>query len=258
MARTLIASIHYLALSAKRNYRGEPYVIDAVSTPGSPPELTSIDDIMERDWGPITTGPGQGRRQELRYPEMGEVIARDLVREWTETGVGTNTTCHPGVWVIRDRLPVMKILRDRNNPNDEGIEVSDLDIYGKQVFRAASSEEKETMWKEDLRNAREADRRYAEYAFMDGNNIASDVRRVHLVPDTYKAAARFYGMEANWSKQGFELMRKPCPHCNALLIGEPMMCSSCAQPIDVKRWARYQADKERELREAKQLTAEAA
>ncbi len=239
-----IASIHYAPVKALRIYRGHPYEIKGVAL-NTPPLLLETHDIVQRDEGPVTTGPGGGKRQVLQYPVLGEEIARCLVAEWTENGLGMTPDSHPGIWVVRDRIPVMK-----KDPLS-GEEVADLDVFGKQVFRSATAEEAVQMWEDDIATARRVDRAYAEWCYVDGNRIAADIRNIQFIPKNYKLAARQYGLEADWLKEGAALEVRPCISCTKVISKRAIVCPHCQQVVDFERYAAMQVQKDQALRDAK-------
>lgn len=240
---TKIASIHFAPVEAHRIYRALPYKMPAVEFRGSP-EILETQLIVQVDEGPFSLGPGGGRRQQRRDPVTPEEIAHCLVREWTEQGRGMGTFCHPGIWVVREQLPVTTI--DQKNGNENIV----LDALGKQIFRAATPEEREQMWQEDLQAAREADRVYAEWCWADGNDIAGRTKTGNgsqTVPPNYKRAARQYGLDAEWLKEAAAFDSRKCPHCEKLVSKTTMICQFCTQPIDLERWAGWMAKKEAAL-----------
>lgn len=229
-----IASVHFMPVLAVRNYKGDPFMLGAIDKPGADPVIMDLDDMAQRDSQPYN---GQPRRMPITYPVMGEEIARDLVQEWTERGLMMNNGCHPGIWVVRQHIPIIN--------EETGIAV--LDVFGKQKFRPATPEETQQMWDEDLAAARTADLAYANECFIAGQKIAADVRTAHLVAKAYKTAAIFYGMEANWSRLGATAMNTSCPHCGKPTSKLNFICASCSQPTDMERWAEFTAKKQAAL-----------
>jgi endogenous inhibitor of DNA gyrase (YacG/DUF329 family) len=251
-----IASIHFAPLIAKRNYRATSYRIQAVPL-GAEPFILPIRGVMQFDEGPVINGPGGGRRQKLRYPVLPQEIANCLVGEWTGTtvsGLGMNPECHPGVWVVRDRLPVtektQKLIDGENITFEEKMLI---DADGNQEFRDATDEERQDMWDEDLAAARKADRNYAEWCWAEGNRISEAWKRggelvPRHMPPLYKLAATQYGLEADWIKEAVASNARNCPHCGTPGGRENWMCQKCGQPIDIDKWAQFQAQKEAAMR----------
>lgn len=233
-----IASVHFAPVFARRLYQGAPYEMDAC-TLGGEPVILELQDSVQRDEGAMSLGSG-GKRQQLRYLVLGEETAADLVGEWTLSGLGMNPDCRPGIWMVRERIAVMET--DPENPKQKKMVLDPL--TQKQVFRQATAEEKREMWEEDLAKNREADRMYAEWCWADGNRIGDLKGGLLLVPKNYKLAAGQYGLDAEWMKQASSLNSHPCPHCDKLISRTAMMCKYCAQPVDLKKWAKWQAEKE--------------
>jgi len=235
-----IASVHFAPVKATRIYSGRPYEIPGVPLGGNP-VLLGLEDITQHDEGPVSSGPGNNRRQKLRYIVTAQEQAFCLIREWTESGLGMDPERHPGLWVVRDRLPVTEI--DKNTGNELFV----LDEFGHQVFREADAEEKEEMWAEDLARNRRCDRAYGEWCWNEGNKISQDGKWNHLIPPNYRAAATHYGLDADWLKTAASVDAKPCPSCGKLGAKENFMCRYCQQPTDLERWAAWTAAKDRAM-----------
>lgn len=242
MATTRIASVHFAPVQASRIYKASGYRLPAVAL-NAEPAILLVDDVMQYDDGPFTTGQN-GNREKRSYPVMNYEIARCIVAEWTASGLGMNPEQHPGIWIVRDRIPMMKL--DGNNN-----EIAQLDVFGKQVFREATADEKVELWEDDLANNRRADRAYAEWCFAQGNAKAEDKRVIQFIPYNYKLAARHYGFEADWLKGGAAIESMQCPYCTKVIGKTAKMCMHCAQPVDLQWWAEFQARKDSELRDAK-------
>jgi endogenous inhibitor of DNA gyrase (YacG/DUF329 family) len=243
MSTARIASVHFLRVDANRNYTGIQWSIPACPL-GGEPVVIEVTDVLQRDEGPVSSGPGGGRRQKLQYPVTADEIARDLVRQWTTDDLGISQDCHPGIWIVRDRIPLMTI------DAETGLEVARLDVFSQQVFRPATEEERATMWAEDVAHNRAADVAFANYCHEQGNKIAADPRTRHLIPRRYKAAARHYGMQDDWSTPGAEQNMTPCPNCGKVVSKVHFICAYCNQPTDINRWAAFVAEKDAALEKA--------
>ena len=257
MSSVKIASIHWFPVTAHRRYRGVAYSIPAVEL-NKPPAIIQTHDLFEHDEGP--TQPGTNKRQKLQYLVKGEEIARDLIGAWTGStvvGVGMNPDRHPGIWLVRDKIPVIeqtkKIVGDESLTAEERMV---LDASGNQVFRDATKEEALEMWEEDLAHARMADRAYAEWCWNEGNRIyrawehGSKEPVPREMPPLYKAAARHYGLDADWLVEAASSTSMACPHCTKVVLKTAMICPNCTQPIDIERWARWKAKMDAALLEA--------
>lgn len=251
-----IASVSFAPVVAKRNYRGLPYKIPAVPL-GVQPHILNVHDLFERTW---ETVQGTSRRQERRWSVIGEEIARCIVGEWTGSttaSVGMNPLCHPGIWIIRDRLPVTEEVKAMVGGEMLTIEEKMvLDSSTQQMFRDATPDEKQEMWEEDLLAAKMADRAYAEWCWNEGNRIWQAWQRgskepvPREMPILYKQAARHYGLEAEWLKEAISSDSRLCPYCDKPCSKSTIVCASCNQPINLEAWAELTARKDAALREA--------
>lgn len=250
---TRVASVHFSPVTAQRKYRGQAYVIPAGKL-NSDPQIITTRDLFEHDEGPMNGGT---KRQKLQYLVKGEEIARCVVGEWTGStvvGVGMNQQRHPGVWIIRDTMPVtekqQKIVDGASITHEEKMVI---DASGSQVFRPATDEEKSAMWEEDIAHARSADRAYAEWCWAEGNRIWLAWQRGSKepvprdMPPLYKLAAIFYGLDAEWLKEAASTNSIGCPTCEKLISKTALICQFCGEPPDLERWAQYKAKKDRAL-----------
>ncbi len=245
-----IASVHFMPLDKARVYYGT-YRIAACPL-GAEPKMLKIDRITQRDWGSIL--PGTSKRQEHRWTvEPGE-IARDLVGEWsgvTLIGLGMDPSRHPGVWVVRDQIPLTETKKREVGGEQLSYEDMVKDAQGQMIYRDATTEEFNSMWAEDLQHNREADRRYAEWCWNEGNRISQDNKYNQLIPNSYRQAASHYGLDASWLKQAAAIDSKVCPACGRLGSKHTFVCGYCQQPTDIVKWAAFQAEKDAALRDAK-------
>lgn len=246
-----IASVHFASLSKSRVFCGLPYEIEACPL-GAEPKIVTISPVVQRDWGSML--PGTNVRQEHRWNVEALEIARDIVGEWsgvTMIGRGMSSDCHPGVWVVRDKVPVTET--KTREIGSERISYEDLvkNAAGQMIYRDAAPEEFQRMWAEDLAHNRAADRKYAEWCWNEGNRISSDNKYNQLIPDNYRTAARHYGLDASWLKQAAAIDSMACPACGRLGSKHTFVCGYCQQPTDVVRWAAFQAEKDTALRDAK-------
>lgn len=264
MSSARIASIHWAAVTTARSYRGKAYGIPAVPL-NAEPVIIQTHDLIQRDEGPWNGSTKE--RQKLQYLVTGEEIARCIVGEWTGTtvvGLGKNPQRHPGIWIVRDRLPVIeqtqKMIDGENRTAEERMV---LDAGGHQLFRPATPDEAQQMWKEDLDHARMADRAYAEWCWNRGNQIyhawehGSKEPVPREMPPEYKTGARHYGMDAEWLKEAASSNSMPCPHCERIVSKTAMICMYCTEPINLKRWAIWKAEKEKAMSDA-QMEVETA
>ncbi len=250
---TKVASIHFAPVQAIRQYRGQLYTMPAAKLNGDPNIITTRD-LFQNDEGPLNGGT---KRQKLQYLVKGEEIARCIVGEWTGStvvGVGMSPVRHPGIWIVRDKLPVIetqqKIISGENVTHEEKMVI---DAAGTQVFRPATDEEREAMWAEDLAHARMADRAYAEWCWNEGNRIWLAWQRgskepvPREMPPVYKLAAQHYGLDAEWLKEAASSNHIACPSCEKLISKTAMICQFCNEPPDLQRWAEWKARKDSAL-----------
>lgn len=236
-----IASIFFAPVRAERPFGG-PYEIPAVPV-GAEPVILNVTDRIQFEEGPYQLG-NNGRRAKRRYLVYGETIARDLVHEWTANGVGMNPQCRPGIWVVRERLPVL---------NDDGTPV--LDAEGIGTWRAATDEERDAMWIEDLNAARAADRSYAHMLFIQANAMADDPRLIPFIAPNARIAAKQYGLTAEWLREDAALAVKSCPYCTKVIPSKAIKCPRCTEIVDVEGYAILESQKAQALRLAKQEAA---
>ena len=247
----LVASVHFFPVSTKRNYRGARYEIPAVGL-NAEPTVIQVHSLIQRDWGAMISGTN--KRQEHRWPVLADEIAQDIVGEWTgntTVGLGMTPMCHPGIWFVRERLPVIET--QQKIVNGEAMTYEErmmLDGDNRQMFRDATEPERKAMWDEDLAAARAADRIYAEWCWNDGNRIWDRDKHTQLIPPMHRAAAKQYGLNAAWLKEAASSEAFPCPHCGALGSKNTFICQVCQQPTDLEKWAQFQARKEAAMADA--------
>jgi hypothetical protein len=244
-----IASIHFSALHATRPYGGK-FDLPAVKL-GAEPAILTIDQHVQRDEGAFTLGQNGGRVK-LRYEVHGlEEIAPDLINQWSRSGLGMSDDCHPGIWIVRDRMPVFETVN--------GVKQMKLDIMGRQTFRDVTPKEQQAMWDEDLHNAKVADRRYAEWCFREGNAWAAknNGALIPFIPANFIRAAQHYGLEAMWAIEPGSIHVAPCPYCTTPIAKTAMVCPRCTNIIDLQAYAQYEAKRELAMEDARRMVKEA-
>lgn len=237
-----IASVYFAPVKAERIFGGV-YQIPAVG-PGKEPLILTITDRVQVEQGPYSLGSVAGRRSVRRQLIPGEAIARDLVREWTEMGLGMTPQCRPGIWMVREQVALMR---------EDGTIETDAD--GLPLWRLAMDEERELMWEQDLQMARMVDRAYADYLFMQANALAEDARLIPFVSEVAKTGARAYGLEAEWLKANAALNVKTCSYCTKVIPGAAIKCPHCQEIVDVEAYARLEATKKQALKVASEAAA---
>jgi RNA polymerase subunit RPABC4/transcription elongation factor Spt4 len=254
MSTARIATIHFAPVSAERSrYRGY-YSLPACRL-NAEPFIYEVPDMMEHNKGPYNFGAQQ---PDIFETIQGMDIAQDIVNQWTVGGIGMTPDCRPGIWVVRERLPLME--KDHN-----GKFVAVLNAHKQQIFRPSTPEETRAMWEEDVAQNRRADRAYAEWCYREGNAIAGDLRRIQFIPEVYKLAARQYGMKAeHWTPEGAALESMACESCTRIVAKATIYCPHCHQPANRLRAAQFTVEAEQmvqaeqtRVREAKKLAKEA-
>jgi hypothetical protein len=240
-----VASIYFAPVKAERPYAAGPYELPAVP-PGSEPVLLAIQDRVQVEEGPYQLGSNnhRGKRRHLVY---GDVIARCIVGEWTQHGLGMTPQCRPGIWVVRDRIPLLKA---------DGTPETDGDGVG--LWRQADETEREMMWLEDLEQARIADRAYASMLFLQANAKAEDPRLIPFIPTTARLAAKQYGMQAEWLRENAALQVKPCPFCTKVISSNAIKCPQCSEIVNVDAYVALEAARNVAMKAAKDAARSAA
>jgi len=235
---TKIASIYYAAVRAERPYGG-PYEIPAVER-GAPPVIVEIKDCIQVEQGPYSLGTN-GRRARYVFQITGESIARDLVSQWTMSGLGMNPQCRPGIWVVRERLPLM---------NEDGTPQTDADQ--RALWRDATPEELDAMWEEDLAAAQQANYAYAQMHFTRANAVANeDQRLIPFIPEVARLGARFYGFDADWLHENSAVNVRSCPYCTKIISAKAVKCPHCNEVVNLEEYARLEVQRTALLASAK-------
>lgn len=241
MSMARICSLHWMPLHAERKMFedidrekkcGGIYDIQAVS-PGGAPAIITIRDMRQTERGGYADSANQKQRSIHRYIIDGQNIARDLVNQWAYQGVGMTEGCRPGVWVLRDSLPVV-------DPTT-GVQLVDADGIGER--RPATAEEQREMLAEDIEKYRAADQEFASLEVMKANSQAENPKLVEFITKRAKKAAERLQVEAAWLKPA-ALATRHCPFCESIVSKTAIVCRFCHNVIDA---AGFDA-KERELK----------
>jgi hypothetical protein len=148
-----------------------------------------------------------------------------------------NPQCHPGIWVVRERVPRLK--RDG---------MPELDADKVALWDMASEAERKQMWEEDLSANRIADAAYAEVVIQKADQDAEDPRKIPFIAEKTKAAAKHYGIERDWLRPIADSDMKRCPYCDALLSAYVAVCKVCHNVVDAERYAALEAKKQMVLK----------
>jgi hypothetical protein len=227
-----IASVHFAALHATR--QGKVFVTQPVKL-GGDPFIINVEDDIQIERGPYMESIDKKRRSTHKYPVTGFDRANDIVKEWAHSGLGMNPTCRPGVWVVRELLPVL---------NELGQQEMDADNIG--LTRLAEREEMRQMFEEDLIANRAADVEYARWLIGEGNAQAQDPRLIRFIPSKAKLAVEHLGMTTEWMKPGAgALEMKSCIYCSSIIVKRAVICPKCQQVVDAGEFARLKLEQQK-------------
>lgn len=232
-----IASVHFAPLHAERSGYNGVFNIPAVAV-GADPVIYEIDDHVEILNEPVE---GQNRRSVRRNLIEAIVIARDIVGMWTgkngHSRLGCGPDSHPGVWIVRDRLPKV---------NADGTLVTNLE--GKAILEDISMDLQRELFEEDTVANRAADANFANWLINDASGIASDPRQIKFIQPLARSAARAYQPNIQWLREGAQLQTTTCQYCTKPVLATAVKCPHCAEVINVVEWARLQSIQETALR----------
>ena len=226
---TKVASIYFADVKAERPFGG-PYLLPAVPL-GADPAILVVSDRVQMEEGPYNLGVG-GRRQKRRHLVLGEAIAQDIVTQWTMQGISMTPQCHPGIWVVRQRLPVL---------NENGTQTVDAD--GAAIWRQVTPDEEAQMWQEDLAANKAADKAYAEALFIAANAQADDARLIPFIAPSAKLGAKQYGYQAEWLRADAAVNVKPCGYCMKVINAAAIKCPHCGEVVNFEAYAELEAKK---------------
>lgn len=225
-----VASVHFARLFADRSTYGAKFSFPAVPLNGDP-EIIEIDTHRQTERGGFETSNNRKQRSVHRYIIEAINIARDIVNQWANNGLGMTEGQRPGVWVVRDFIPEI---------GPEGVQLVDAD--GKGIFRQATAQEQKAMFAEDLAANRKADVEYARWCVMEGNRIAQDVRQIQFIPERYKMAAVYLGMDTAWIKPTTATLEmKTCQYCTTVIPTRAVVCPKCQQIVDFEEFGSMEA-----------------
>ena len=237
----LVASIFFTELRVERPLYGGNFVLPAVAR-GQAPYLLPVNDHIQIERMPFIAGGGIVPRV-----IAGEHIAADIVMHVSELGMGMSTDTGPGVWAVRDRVPLV-------NEEDGSWQ---LHADGKPVTREASDSERNQMFAEDLANATARQERYGQYLIAEGDRYNENVKERILITTRMKAACVYYHRERPWLIDLRDGDMKLCPFCMASIDARAIKCPKCSEIVDAARFASLTADRKQVAKElaAKKTTA---
>jgi hypothetical protein len=219
-----ISSIYFIPCHAERHkYAG---IFDVPAVPkGEKPFLLTVTDHVEMEQQPHIVGGHQIPRQIL-----GEEIAACVVKEWAENGLGMSPECGPGIWVVRDTIPLT---------NELGVLQIDP-LTGRARNRMATDAERAAMWAEDLAFNIARQERWGEYLIGQGDILDADPNKkmAILISPAMRAAAQYYGRAVKWLDRKIKHDdRRQCPFCLESIATATVICTHCKQVVDQKRYA---------------------
>jgi predicted nucleic acid-binding Zn ribbon protein len=216
-----IASIYFAPVLARRPLYGGYFEIPAVEK-NAEPHILVIDDKVQRSQEP---SPDGSTRVMQRYLIEGRDIAVDILREWTAESVGMTPDCRPGVWIVRDEVPLTQ---------PSGLPQYDAD--GKAMWRQASEEERVAMWAEDRKAAEIAQANWADYLIRSGDVLAEDPKQWVLISNLMRVAARHFGKERPWLQELKDNDVKHCQWCTKAIPVFAVKCGFCHEIVDPERY----------------------
>lgn len=243
-----IASLYFAPVYAERPlFTMKPYQMPAVPL-GEKPAILEVKDQEQKWTGPYSLGQG-GKRLQQRQTIPGETIAADLVNAWTVGGVSMNPQCHPGIWLVRERVPLVH--GEKANSADPEPGTPQLDADNKQLFREATSEEAAAFWAEDMAAAREADQAYARTLYDEAEVMANDPKgsRERFIQQPAKLGVRQYGFDADWAS-GKPAEPKTCEFCTKRIPKKAIVCPFCREIVDATAYGMAQVRRDREIKDA--------
>lgn len=230
-----IASVHFAELRTQR--QGLTFVTIGVAM-GGDPVIISVPSVNQTERGPYLLSADKKQRSLHKYPISDFDIAHDMQKEWAQSGLGMNPKCRPGVWVVRERLPIL---------DDHGHQALDADGVG--AYRDATQDEVREMFLEDLEENRAADVEYARWLIGEANAQAVDPRTIRFIPLKAKLAVEHLGMTTEWMKPGAgTLEMKACVYCQSIIVKKAVICPKCQQCVDPVEFARIKDVNERKVR----------
>ncbi len=222
----IVASIYFEARHLERTLYGG--VFDAPAVPkGGKPALLEVRDHNQLERLPHIVGGGQFPRTIL-----GEHIAADIVKHWSEGALGMTPECRPGIWVVRD---VIVIADETGTPLK--------DAFGAVQTRPATPEEKEAMWRADLAENSMAQARWADLLIGQGDRLDGDPNPAMklLISNLMINACKWRGRDRGWLQELKDFDAKTCPFCLKSLDIRAIKCQYCDEVVDQAGYAKLTA-----------------
>ena len=237
MGTAHVATIHFHErVVDRKQFQFGTFTLPAVPL-GDAPVVIAIPDKIQIDRGPFKDSMRGNQRSVVKFPETGQVIAHDIVKECTASGLGMTEGCHPGTWVVRESMPLLyeqDVFENGRLIAAQGTHQKDAE--GGALWRPATDEEKAVMWAEDLADAVKSDAAYAEMLIAYANSLDERLWAKAISPVT-KAAAKHYSITTAWNTKAGALERMPCPHCGEQVVKTAAVCRFCTRVVDPVRAA---------------------
>src|SRR5581483_1284844 len=100
-----IASIYPIEMRVQRAiYQGD-FKFPAVPHDAAP-FILEVKDHYQYEPQPYFTGTLNGRQRQERKLVAAEEIANDIIRELTQKHPDAAPDCHPGIWIVHERIPL--------------------------------------------------------------------------------------------------------------------------------------------------------
>lgn len=215
-----IASIYPIEQKATRTLYGGNFVLPAGHKDKDPVTIVIRDHVQIEPLPYFYAAPGSGKQPKARILINAIDIANDLVREWSTTVIGQTLTCHPGIWVVRDTIPMF---------NDDGSPM--MTALGPQEMRPATTEERAEMFDQDWEENKTAQANWAEYCIQMGDIAAENPKAIIFIPDYSKILCRHYGRDRKWLRALKDNDVKKCPFCRGDIDIEATVCKHCTTDL---------------------------
>lgn len=229
MTKTL-ASIYFSALQEIRRPLYQGIFAVKVVKKGEPPFLLTIRDHQEINDMPYFAGVNNNKPYKQRVTILGEQIAEDVLAHWTKMHPEMTPQCAPGMWVVRDVVYLW---------DDDGKAM--IDAEGRQEFRAATREERDTMFAEDLAAAMARQDAWVEAAIRKGDIMAEDPKKIPWIPQYCMDSVDYSGREREWRHGLREGDIKACPFCTKSIASRAFKCPHCGEVVDAVGYAEFKA-----------------
>jgi hypothetical protein len=244
-----IATIHFAPVEADRSPVGLGiFKLPAVAADAEP-FIFEIPDMLQRERGNYPEGRQTKTRPLVTYNVRAMDIARDIVNQWTANGSLMDVSGHPGIWVVRDYMPILTppVKNMEGHIVDHG-GAAQLDAEGHAQWRDATPEEKKAMWEEDLAHAKTADYGYARrlFDFWATRILEKPAMRASLLqisPNPCLLGAKRYGFTADWLSETTSVSSTRCPYCQKAVLAGTVRCPNCQEVVDFEKYAELESRK---------------